>query len=230
MRILLLVITISLSLHAKEIICNHPKICIFITKSLQEKDITDIKVVFSQDSQKIKKTDFFVSPPHYLDPETSKLVKDREDNSKRTFRIFLPSNITKNYKLASSNPVEELSNFWFYPDVNCFIKNEFYKTLSHFKKKIETLDCSNEFKKVQALKMKLAKLRPLNIESDLKALRPLFKMKGINFNNSKDNAKTMYIGSGKLMADYIINTAVVDEFDLFKILNQRLERWAKKDQ
>lgn len=222
---LLFIFLISISTFAANLYCNHPRICEFLDKSLREQKL-DFKIISSDDEKLLTTVDFFVAPPHYLSPKTSDIVKKREDKSLRTFRIYLPSHITKSYKLSSSNPVDELAYFWFYPDINCFIKNAFYDFLAELKYSLSKKDCSAEKKKIQNFKMNLAQIRPLNVKSEIFALKPLFNMKGITFNNNIE--VDFYIGSNESNLMYYINTKEVNEFELFDLIYNKVESWVQE--
>lgn len=222
---ILLGLLLTIPCFANELYCNHAKICEFLNRTVTSKKL-DIKIIFSDDEKLLSSVKYFVAPPHYLSPKTSEVVKSREDKSFRTFRIYLPSNITKSYKLSSANPVDELAYFWFYPDIHCFIENTFLEFLSELKFKLSQKDCSTAIKKVQNLKMNLAKLRPLNIESELIQLKPLFNIKGITFNEQEKI--NFYIGSKDSNVKYTIDTKTLNEFDLFDLLYNKVELWVQE--
>lgn len=116
------------SLYAKSISCTHPSICEHL-KNFIKKNQLNFEVQLLTTQTELEKATLLLYSPHDLKAEDWQVIKNREQAQLESHQLYLSSKHTKFYKVSGSTPIEIISHYWLYPNLQCDMEKQFSNIL-----------------------------------------------------------------------------------------------------
>jgi hypothetical protein len=159
---------------AKTIVCTHEQICADLNQLVKSQANQTPEIKLSQDHSVQLASEILVVPPHDLKTENWDMIKEREKLNRRTLHLYLSSKQTKFYKQQGSTPIQIISNYWLYPNLDCEIQNQLKGLLNELNYQFTHEDCQLIQNQIMANYTRLKKAGVVKININQPLLKMLF--------------------------------------------------------